>query len=85
MATVTPQPTPNPRAFKFTVTGHSFSAPQTIGSAEAAAGTPFEGLFALEGVAGVFATADFVTVTKTPDADWANLVEPVKHELEQRF
>ncbi len=85
MAHVVPQPTPNPHAFKFTVEGHSFSKPTTVANAAAAKGTPFERLFQLPGVASVFATANFVTITKAPGADWGKIVEPAKKALEQAF
>lgn len=84
MVQVTAQPTPNPMAFKFTLAGHSFDGPATV-DAGSAAGTPFEGLFEIPGVASVFATADFVTVMKTPDADWSAIVAPAKAHLEQAF
>jgi len=84
MAQVTPQPTPNPQAYKFTIAGHSFASPLTL-DASSAAGTPFEGLFQLTGIAGIFATADFVTVTKEPGGDWGQLLDPVKAHLEQAF
>jgi hypothetical protein len=84
MAHVVPQPTPNPHAFKFTVEGHTFK-PTTVTSAAAAKGTPFEKLFGLPGVASVFATANFVTITKAPGGDWAAIVEPAKKALEQAF
>ena len=85
MAHVVPQPTPNPHAFKFTLEGHTFSKPTTVAGAAAAKGTPFEKLFALPGVLSVFATANFVTITKSPGADWAKIVEPAKLALEQAF
>ena len=44
MVQVTPQPTPNPHAYKFTLIGHRFDAPLTINAGNAA-GTPFEGIF----------------------------------------
>jgi hypothetical protein len=84
MALVTPQPTPNPQAYKFTITGHAFSSPLSL-DASSAAGTPFEGLFQLPGVVSIFATADFVTVTKEPAADWDQLLEPARAHLEQAF
>ncbi len=85
MAHVVPQPTPNPHAFKFTLEGHTFHKPTTVTSAAAAKGTPFERLFGLPGVASIFATANFVTITKAPGADWAEIVEPAKKALEQAF
>ena len=85
MANVTAQPTPNPAAYKFTIQGHSFDGPRTIGSADEAAGTPFEPLFGLPGVASVFATADFVTITKSADADWSGIIEPATSALSAAF
>jgi len=85
MANVIPQPTPNPAAYKFTIQGHRFEAPVTIGDQAAAEGTPFEGLFRIDGVASVFATADFVTITKSPGTEWSQLVEPARKALQNSF
>jgi len=84
MVQVIAQPTPNPQAYKFTLDGHTFARPQTVGP-ESAAGTPFEALFKLPGVASVFATANFVTVMKEPAADWGSLVSAAKAALEEAF
>lgn len=84
MANVTAQPTPNPAAYKFTIEGHSFDGPQTI-TADDAAGTPFEPLFGLPGVVSVFATANFVTITKDAGADWGGILEPAKSAISQAF
>ncbi len=85
MATIIAQPTPNPQAYKFTIEGHTFGSPVTVGDAAAAAGTPFETLFAIPGVASVFATANFVTVMKDPGANWDALVEPAREALAAAF
>jgi hypothetical protein len=85
MAHVVPQPTPNPQAYKFTIEGHAFRKPTTVPDAAAAKGTPFEGLFRLPGVVSVFATANFVTITKAPAANWTTILEPAKKALEQAF
>jgi len=85
MANVTAQPTPNPAAYKFTIQGHSFEGPRTVGSPAEAAGTPFESLFGLPGVSSIFATADFVTITKDADADWATIIEPATTALSSAF
>ena len=70
MATATPSPTPNPDAMKYTLdvpVGDMI----TISSAEAAESHPLASvIFAGGGVASVFATADFVTVTREPGYDW---------------
>ncbi len=85
MSNVTAQPTPNPAAYKFTLEGHQFDAPITIGSAGEAAGTPFEAIFALPGVMSVFATANFVTITKEPAADWTGIVDSATAALSASF
>jgi hypothetical protein len=85
-AQVTPQPTPNPNALKFSIAGHRFASPLTFGDAAAAKGTPFaEALFRIQGVRGLFATADFVTVTKEPAADWSHILPAAKRALEANF
>jgi hypothetical protein len=83
---VTFQPTPNPNAGKFvigraTVPG---GGSRSLYSREQASGDPLaEPLFEIAGVASVFMVADFVTVTKSPDADWATLVPEVCAALER--
>jgi hypothetical protein len=70
--------TPNPDAMKFTV-DRRFDEMFTIASAEDAAAHPFaEAVFAGGGVASVFGTADFVTITRTEGADWAEIEECVR-------
>ncbi|MDB4948377.1 MAG: Scaffold protein Nfu/NifU [Gemmatimonadetes bacterium] len=78
------QPTPNPQAGKFTVdrTLVEGRRGRTFDTAEAAAGNPLaERLLAEPGVVSVFIVADFVTVTKRPDADWKELAARVKAVL----
>ena len=78
MATVTPSPTPNPDAMKYTL-DVSFDEMATYSSAEQAASSPFAAaVFAAPGVASVFATADFCTVTRTPGADWEPITAAVQ-------
>jgi len=84
MVQVTPQPTPNPQAYKFTLTGYRFDAPVSV-DAGSAAGTPFEGLFQLSGVVSVFATADFVTLMKDPGVEWGGIIEAARAHLESAF
>jgi hypothetical protein len=87
MATrITFQPTPNPNAGKFTAdrTIVEASSSRSFFSAEQAAGDPAAAaLFELDGVASVFMVADFVTVTKTPDTDWSDLIPRVIDTLER--
>jgi len=66
------EPTPNPATLKFLPgTDVMVSDTAEFSSAEAAAVSPLATrLFAIEGVAGVFLGADFISVAKADDADW---------------
>jgi len=77
MASVRPEDTPNPNAKKFTL-DRKLPAPMNLKSAEAAAGNPFaEAVFKIEGVVQVFGVNDFVTVTRSPGADWVAIIDGV--------
>jgi len=81
MATATASTTPNPNAMKFTL---DVTLPDMVNatSREAATGQPLaEALFAIDGVVGVFATGDFVTVSKSPAAEWDTLTPAVTDVL----
>jgi Scaffold protein Nfu/NifU N terminal len=83
VATADPSPTPNPNALKFTL---DTRLPEmfNVTSPEAAAGNPFaEALFAVDGVASVFGTGDFVTVNRRPGTDWDPIVAAVKEAAER--
>ena len=69
------EPTPNPATLKFlpgrAVTGGgAIDFPDTV---QAERSPLAQALFAQPGVAGVFLGADFITVTKSADADWSDL------------
>lgn len=69
------QPTPNPATLKF-LPGVDVSpaTPYEFISLEEAAASPLAGgLFAINGVKGVFLGSDFVSITKSEEADWAVL------------
>ena len=81
MATATPLPgaSPNPNALKF---GLDIRLPDTIsfrsqGEAEAAGDRFATTVLGVEGVVSLFATNDFVTVTRGGDVDWAPIIEAV--------
>lgn len=80
---ITVDNTPNPMARKFTV-GAPVGGPATFMDA-ATAEAPYDEVLAIDGVASLFITADFVTVTKTQNADWADLTEPISDILERSF
>ena len=78
MATATPTTTPNPDATKFTL---DVTLPEmfNLSSAEEAGDNPFAAeVFAAGGVASVFGVNDFVTVTRTTDAEWEPIVAAVQ-------
>lgn len=81
---ITPDRTPNPNALKFTV-GVPVGGPATyVGGGEV--DDPTAGaLLALPGVVSVFMTADFVTLSKTPDGDWDSISPAAIEILEERF
>ena len=86
MVNVRFQPTPNPNAGKFTVDRQVVEgkASKSFYGAEQAAADPVAAaLFALDGVASVFMVEDFVTVTKTAEADWSDLIPAVTAAIEQ--
>lgn len=76
--------TPNPQAGKFTV-GRTLVEGRhgrTYDTAESAAGDPVAAaVMALEGVREVFMVADFVTVTKAPEASWGELAPRVQQAI----
>jgi NFU1 iron-sulfur cluster scaffold homolog, mitochondrial len=73
---VQPQPTPNPNAIRFAFQGNVLGEKsRSYGNPQAARGTPWaERLFGLPGVASLFGVKDFLTITKTPAADWNAIV-----------
>lgn len=75
--------TPNPAAMKFTV-GTPVGGPATV--ADAAGAEPWLAqILDIDGVASVFMTADFVTVTATPATDWESVSPRIVEALESRF
>ncbi len=84
---VSPEPTPNPNAIKFTL-----DRPSTDGGAETfkegsdpAASALGARIFSLGDVTNVFATANFVSVTKADGADWNDLGPKVVGAIEAHF
>lgn len=71
------QPTPNPATLKF-LPGQEVSpaTPYEFASAGEATASPLaSALFGVNGVTGVFFGSDFVSITKSEDADWS-VVKP---------
>lgn len=84
---VTPEGTPNPNAVKFTLDRPAVEGRgQTFRAGSDPADSPLGArIFALDGVTNVFATANFVSVTKEDDVSWDELVPQVIAQLEAHF
>lgn len=78
------EPTPNPNATKFTV-GVAVGGPGTLVRGVEAEEAWASQLLALEGVASVFFTADFVTISKASDASWESITPEATRILESHF
>jgi hypothetical protein len=75
MATATPSPTPNPDATKYTL---DQALPATMNVANAEAAEAEGNTFSAGGVASVFGTTNFVTVTRQSGADWEPITAAVQ-------
>lgn len=81
---ITPQPTPNPNALKFTV-GVDVGGPATYVAGGEIDDPSAAEILQLDGVTSVFMTADFVTISKTPDSDWEAIAPEVTRILGDHF
>jgi Scaffold protein Nfu/NifU N terminal len=76
--------TPNPNALKFSV-GVDVGGPNTYVAGKATDDPTGAALVAIDGVTSVFMTADFVTLSKQPDASWEAIAPLATEILEERF
>lgn len=84
MPPYTVQPTPNPNSLKFSTKGRPFieQGMGAFASAAEAEGDPLGApIFAVPGVINVLVLPPFVTVTKSPDADWNEVLPHVERIL----
>jgi Fe-S cluster biogenesis protein NfuA len=81
------EPTPNPSTLKFLPgTDVMPSGTADFDSAESAASSPLATrLFAIDGVAGVFLAADFISVAKTDEAEWQVIKPQVLAAIMEHF
>ena len=79
MVTIEISPTPNPNAFKFTV-GADVGGPQTFVAGSDTENQMANELLALDEVTSLFMSADFVTLSKSPEGDW-NVIAPLAQEI----
>ena len=77
-------PSPNPNALKFTV-GRDVGGPKTYVAGQDVDDPLAAELLALGGVTSVFMTADFVTLSKEPDASWDAIAGQAKSLLDAHF
>ncbi len=76
--------TPNPNALKFTV-GSAVGGPATFATGSVVDDPTAAALLDIGGVTSVFMTADFVTLSKTADASWDEIVPIATGILSERF
>lgn len=76
--------TPNPNALKFAV-GVDVGGPATFAAGQETDDANAAALLAIDGVTSVFMTADFVTLSKTPESSWEMIVPQATELLEERF
>lgn len=76
--------TPNPNALKFSV-GEPVGGPGTVVKGSQPEEEFLAQLLELDGVASVFFTADFVTISKTPEGSWDSITPEATAILEGRF
>lgn len=69
---------------KFSV-GQPVGGPQTFVKGSDTENPLAANLLQVEGVASMFMTADFVTITKTPDASWESITPEAVSILEGHF
>lgn len=77
-------PTPNPNALKFTV-GATFDTPRSFAAGADTDDPVASPLLALTGVTSVFMSADFVTISKSPDVVWDAIAPEATRILEEHF
>ncbi len=78
MASAVPSPSPNPNALRFQL-DVTLPATMSFNDAAEAEAEPFaRRVFAAPGVAAIFGVSDFVTVTRTPGAEWEPIVAAVQ-------
>jgi hypothetical protein len=84
---VSPHPTPNPNALKFTLDRPATDKrSETFREGSDPADSPLgASIFALGGVTNVFLTADFVSVTKDDATSWDALLPKVIETIEGHF
>ena len=70
--------TPNPNAYKFSVSQKVFDKSFSASSLQQAAGNPVaEQLLSHRAVQSIFGVNDFITVTKNQEANWLDIIPEI--------
>ena len=77
--------TPNPNALKFTLNRVVATPGKTYRDAAAADAPWAKALLSIPGIIGVYGVNNFISVNKTPDADWDALVPLAEQALKNAF
>ncbi len=85
--TIDVQPTPNINAMKFILSRRiTEGRSQTFRSPEEAANSPLaSALFAIPGVVQVFFLNNFITLTRTAEADWPEIISQAETLIQTHF
>ena len=78
------EPTPNPNAQKFSV-GVPVGGPATYLTGQQHDDPLANELLALDGVTSVFKTADFVTLSKSPEGSWEDITDQALEILDRHL
>ncbi|QQK74638.1 NifU N-terminal domain-containing protein [Salicibibacter cibarius] len=76
------EPTPNPNAMKFTADQTIFESSTSLKKGEETDHPTAKKLLVIEGVDNIFGINDFVTVNKTEDANWDDLLPEIEKAFE---
>ncbi|QQK78737.1 NifU N-terminal domain-containing protein [Salicibibacter cibi] len=76
------EPTPNPNAMKFTADQTIFEQSTSLKKGEETEHPFAKKLLVIEGVDNIFGINDFVTVNKTDDANWDDLLPEIEKAFE---
>ncbi|WP_257349192.1 NifU N-terminal domain-containing protein [Pseudalkalibacillus decolorationis] len=81
----TVDPTPNPNALKFSASQSIFEGRLSHRSGDNPEDKVAKGLLEIEGVESIFGYQDFITINKTPDAEWDSIVPLVQEVFESNY
>ena len=82
---ITRQETPNPNALKWTLNRVMAAQGTTYREGVVASAPWAQALLRIPGIIQVFALNNFLSISKTPEADWDTLVPQVEQVLRQTF